>query len=189
MSDANHSFFVRRYFPIIISRSWSVPTCRAYSWETTYYLYYYSSPLHKKLSSKFDVFLAERSQFDSDHRVDFYAHTCCQTATFGPLLRFIVLCFWGSGTYRPSAPLLYEVASHVKQLLFRPLVLLLYNILHRPYCIHYYLQASLLVICIFYFPGGPMIATRNGACMSAYLIISFFICYNCNCMSYVDKIK
>ena len=31
---------------------------------------------------------------------------------------------WGSVNYRPSAPLLYEVASHVKQLPFRPLLLL-----------------------------------------------------------------
>ena len=30
---------------------------------------------------------------------------------------------WGSDTYRPSAPLLYEVASHVKQLPFRPLLI------------------------------------------------------------------
>ena len=28
---------------------------------------------------------------------------------------------WGSSHYRPSAPLLYEVASHVKKLPFRPL--------------------------------------------------------------------
>ena len=31
---------------------------------------------------------------------------------------------WGSVNYRPSAPLLYEVASHVKQLPFRPFLLL-----------------------------------------------------------------
>ena len=29
----------------------------------------------------------------------------------------------GSDNYRPSAPLLYEVASHVKQLPFRPILL------------------------------------------------------------------
>ena len=45
------------------------------------------------LSSKFDEFLAERSQFYTDHRVNWYAHTCCQSATFGPLLHYIVLCF------------------------------------------------------------------------------------------------
>ena len=35
-----------------------------------------------ELSSKFDEFLAVRSQFDSDHGVDFFAPTCCQSATF-----------------------------------------------------------------------------------------------------------
>ena len=34
------------------------------------------------LSSKFEVFLAGRSQFDSDHGADFSAPTCCQSATF-----------------------------------------------------------------------------------------------------------
>ena len=68
-------------------------------------LYYYSSPVRKNLSSKFDEFLAARSKldeflaarskldeflaarskFDSDHRVDFYTHTCCQSAITGPL--------------------------------------------------------------------------------------------------------
>ena len=42
-----------------------------------------------ELSSKFDEFLAVRSQFDSDHGVDFYAPTCCQFATFvRPLFAF-----------------------------------------------------------------------------------------------------
>ena len=43
------------------------------------------------------------------------------------------LSSWGSSNYRPSAPL-YEVASHVKQLPFRPLLLLLttsYRTVHR----------------------------------------------------------
>ena len=41
---------------------------------------------------------------------------------------FRTLSSWGSGNYRPSAPLLYEVASHVKQLPFRPLLsILLYQ--------------------------------------------------------------
>ena len=34
------------------------------------------------LSSKFDRFLAAHSQFDTSHRIDFYAHTCYQSATF-----------------------------------------------------------------------------------------------------------
>ena len=33
-------------------------------------------------------------------------------------IKFRTLSSWGSGNYRPSAPLLYEVASHVKQLPF-----------------------------------------------------------------------
>ena len=40
------------------------------------------------------------------------------------------LSSWGSGNYRPSAPFPYEVASHVKQLPFRPLLLLLLILLH-----------------------------------------------------------
>ena len=47
------------------------------------YLYYYSS---QNLSSTFDEFHARRSQFYSDHRVNFYAPTCCLYATFVPPL-------------------------------------------------------------------------------------------------------
>ena len=39
-----------------------------------------------ELSSKFEEFLAVRSQFDSDHGIDFYAPTCCQSVTFVRLL-------------------------------------------------------------------------------------------------------
>ena len=48
-----------------------------------------------ELSSKDYVFLAERSQFDSDHGVDLYAPTCCQSVTFvRPLFAFYCpLCF------------------------------------------------------------------------------------------------
>ena len=45
------------------------------------------------MSSKFDVFLAGRSQFDSDHRVDCYAPTCCLSETFAPPHFAFVLCF------------------------------------------------------------------------------------------------
>ena len=45
--------------------------------------------------------------------------------SFQILNLFRTLSSWGSGNYMPSAPLLYEVASHVKQLPFRPLLLLL----------------------------------------------------------------
>ena len=61
---------------------------------TTTKLYYYSSPVRQNLSSKFDVFLARRSKFDSDHRVDLYAHTCCQSATSGPLFAFYCPLFF-----------------------------------------------------------------------------------------------
>ena len=37
---------------------------------------------------------------------------------------FRTLSSWWSGNYRPSAPFLYEVASHVKQLPFRPILIL-----------------------------------------------------------------
>ena len=42
-----------------------------------------------ELPSTFDEFLAERSQFDSDHGVNCYAPTCCQSTTFvRPLFAF-----------------------------------------------------------------------------------------------------
>ena len=48
-----------------------------------------------ELSSKFDEFLAARSQFDSDHGVDCYAPTCCQSATFvRPLFAFYCPLFF-----------------------------------------------------------------------------------------------
>ena len=40
------------------------------------------------LSSKCDKFLAERSQFDSDHGVNFYAPTCCQPVSLDRFLHF-----------------------------------------------------------------------------------------------------
>ena len=50
------------------------------------YLYYYSSPVGKNMSSKFDEFLAARSQYSTAIIASiFYAHTCCQSATSGPL--------------------------------------------------------------------------------------------------------
>ena len=48
--------------------------------------------------------------------------------SFKILNSFRTLSSWGNGNYRPSAPLLYEVASHVKQLPFRPLLLLLLHL-------------------------------------------------------------
>ena len=46
------------------------------------------------LSSKFDEFVAVQSQFNSDH---FYAPTCCQSATFGPLFAFYCPLFITGG--------------------------------------------------------------------------------------------
>ena len=57
-------------------------------------VYYYSSLVRKNLSSKCDEFLAVRSQFDSDHRVCIYAHTCCQSAISGPLFAFYYPLFF-----------------------------------------------------------------------------------------------
>ena len=47
-----------------------------------------------ELSSKCEEFLAERSQVDSDHGFDFFAHTCCQSATLGPLFAFYCPLFF-----------------------------------------------------------------------------------------------
>ena len=44
--------------------------------------------------------------------------------SFKILNLFRTLSSWGSSNYRPSAPFLYEVASHVKKLPFRPLLLI-----------------------------------------------------------------
>ena len=49
------------------------------------------------------------------------------------------LSSWGSGNYRTSAPLLYEVASHVKQLPFRPL-LSLYFVTLQGFTLHVFLS-------------------------------------------------
>ena len=47
------------------------------------------------LSSKFDKFLAARSQFDSDHGVDFSTPTSCQSSTFvRPLFAFYCPVFF-----------------------------------------------------------------------------------------------
>ena len=49
------------------------------------YLYYYSRRVFTLPSSKFDENLPGRSQFYSDHHVNFSTLTSCQSATFGPL--------------------------------------------------------------------------------------------------------
>ena len=57
------------------------------------HLYYYRSAVHKNLSSKFDRFLAECSQFDTVHDIDFYSPIFCLSATFVRPLFAFVLCF------------------------------------------------------------------------------------------------
>ena len=57
------------------------------------HLYYYSSPVRKNLSSKFDRFLPVRSQLDTNHRINFSTPTSCQSATFVQQLFAFVLCF------------------------------------------------------------------------------------------------
>ena len=48
-----------------------------------------------ELSSTFEVCLAARAQFDSDHGVDFPPPTCCQSATFvRPLFAFYCPLFF-----------------------------------------------------------------------------------------------
>ena len=62
--------------------------------EVTIYLYYYRRAVRKNLSPKFGEFLAVQSQFDSDHGIDFYAHTHCQSTIFGPLFAFYCPLFF-----------------------------------------------------------------------------------------------
>ena len=56
---------------------------------------------------------------------DWYGFLISTCLSFQILNLFRTLSSWGSITYKPSAPLLYEVSSHVKQLPFRPLLLLI----------------------------------------------------------------
>ena len=75
---------------------------------TCLYYYYNRRAVRKNLSSNLDVFLAVRSQFDCDHGVDFYAHTCCQSATFGPLFAF----------YWPLFLIIYNVAFRPRRVVY-----------------------------------------------------------------------
>ena len=59
-----------------------------------------SSPVRTNLSSKFDEFLPGRSQFDSDHRVDFSTPTSCQSATFVRPLFAFGLCFFTTKNHK-----------------------------------------------------------------------------------------
>ena len=60
---------------------------------------------------------------------------------------YLPLSSWGSGNYRQSAPFLYEVASHGKQLPFRPLLLLFIIVRKTPqvdYCFKSFMNACRL---------------------------------------------
>ena len=54
--------------------------------------YYYRRRVRKHLSENVDQFLPGRSQFDSDHRVNFSTPTSCQSATFVRPMFAFVLC-------------------------------------------------------------------------------------------------
>ena len=73
--------------------SYILPLCVILSQPSNHHLYYYRSAVLTNLSSKFDRFLAVRSKFDTVHSVDFYAPTCCLSATFVRPLFAFVLCF------------------------------------------------------------------------------------------------
>ena len=70
-------------------------------------------------------------------RMSFSSHQVTGTVfshlklSFQILNLFRTLSSWGSDNYRPSAPILYEVASQVKQLPFRPLLLFLLLLLYH----------------------------------------------------------
>ena len=83
-------------------------------------LYYYRRAVLKKLSSEFDEFLAGRSQFDSDHVVDFYAPTCCQSATFGQLFAFYCPLFF-------TEKIINNVAFHPRRNVYAARLMDLHN--------------------------------------------------------------
>ena len=57
------------------------------------YLYYYRRAVLTNLSATFDENLPGRSQFNSDHHVNFSTPTSCQSATFVRPPFAFVLCF------------------------------------------------------------------------------------------------
>ena len=65
--------FLLRHFEYVFHRNSCIPNCE------TYMIYIYTTIGGP--SSKFDEFLAERSQFDSDRGVDCSTPTSCQSTT------------------------------------------------------------------------------------------------------------
>ena len=67
------------------------------------------------LSSTFDDNLPARSQFYSDHRVNFSTPTSCQSATFDRSLFAFVLCFYGRKSSKTTnAVKAYRSAKSIK---------------------------------------------------------------------------
>ena len=78
--------------------------------------------MRKNLSSTFDRFFALRSQLDTKHRVDFYAPTYCQSATFvRPLFAFEIFFFTTNNQKKyPISPQMRFLAAIVSlQLSYR----------------------------------------------------------------------
>ena len=65
--------------------------------------------MRKNLSSTCDRFLPSRSHFGTNHRVDFYARTYCQSATFVRPLFAFVLCFYDNKSKRISHIATYAI--------------------------------------------------------------------------------
>ena len=85
---------------------------------------------------------------------------------------------WGSSNYRPSAPFLYEVASHVKKLPFRPLLLSFFAF-HCRQCICTNTGITVaLYVFIFSFHGSLTIVLHSSA-FSKLHMVSFLIISIC----------
>ena len=63
------------------------------TFNSFHYLYYYRRAVLTNLSSKYDENIPVRSQFNSDHSVNFSTPTSCQSATFARPLFAFFLCF------------------------------------------------------------------------------------------------
>ena len=141
--------------------------------------------MRKNLSSKFDRFLALPSQFDTNHRVDFYAHTYCQSATFVRPLFAFVLCFFTTKIKR-----IWHIATDAIVLLQ-----LSYRCRHHRLLktAHDYAQLSIMVDFIvlsiklvFMVPGvsySRVLAQRPTGCCSASNFLMeltlYLTCYDC----------
>ena len=87
-------------------------------------------------------------------------HVCTCIYVCMNLNLFRTLSSWGSSNYRPSAPFLYEVASHVKKLPFRPLLLLCMYVCFYA-CMYMYVSCMTLYACALHDTGS----TNPDLCM------------------------